>query len=175
MTRLGLASMYWYLQTLILLCRVSLHLFIHPEYSPWTRVGTLLEQRTWGSNINTCLSFSTSLQSCRPLTPGGGEMVVWYSIYYWRDLILQENNFDPWMLENAWMLNSFTEHAYSLCVWVSVWVSVCVSVCMCVSQCVWLTDLGVPEYAAGSMGSSSSSEGLYSENRLCQQWQTTHI
>ena len=71
--------MYWYLQTLILLCRVILHLFVHPEYSPWTRVGMLLEQRTWGSNINTCLSFSTSLQSCRPLTPGGGEMVVWFS------------------------------------------------------------------------------------------------
>ena len=30
---------------MILLCRVILHLFVHPEYSPWTRVGTLLEQR----------------------------------------------------------------------------------------------------------------------------------
>ena len=51
-------------------------------------------------------------------------------------------------------------------------VCVCVSVCVCV--CVTHYNLGVSEYAAGSMGSSSSSEGLYSENRLCQQWQTTH-
>ena len=46
--------------------------------------------------------------------------------------------------------------------------SLFVCVCVCVSVCVCVTDLGVSEYAAGS---SSSSEGLYSENRLCQ---TTH-
>ena len=153
--------MYWYLQTLILLCRVILHLFVHPEYSPWTRVGTLLEQRTWVSNINTCLSFSTSLQSCRPLTPGGGEMVVWYSIIIIiteEILTLQENNFDPWMLENAWMLNSFTEHAYSLCVCVSVWVSVWVCECGC--ECVWVCESVCVTHWPGSVGVCSWVHGV---------------
>ena len=70
-----------YLQTLILLCRVILHLFVHPEYSPWTRVGTLLEQRTWGSNINTCLS------SPRPSSPVDHlpleEEKWWFDAVYW--------------------------------------------------------------------------------------------
>ena len=68
-----------------------------------------------------------------------------------------------------------------VCVCVSECVCVCVCVCMCMSVCVcvWVCVCvcvcdWVSEYAAGSMGSSSSSEDLYSENRLCQQWQTTH-